>query len=405
MFPTPIRLAVALDGAGWHPAAWREPDARPTELFTPRYWADLVRTAERGLLDLVTIEDAVGIQSHRAAVPDRRTDEVRGRLDALLIASFVAPLTRRIGLVPTVTTTHTEPFTVSSALATLDHTSLGRAGWQVRVSTTAPDAALFGRREVAPFRPADLANGLPSGVLELFAEAADVIEAVRRLWDSWEDDAEIRDVATRRFIDRDKVHRVDFRSPTFSVRGPAITPRPPQGQPVVSALAHRREPYELAARGADLVFVTPTPARGAADVLADVRRAEADVGRAGEPLRVLADVVVLLDSPTETGAARLRRLNDRTGEPFTSDTTVFTGPAAELADLVAAWHQLGYAGVRLRPAALPDDLDRIVDDLVPELQRRGLFRTSYEAPTLRGLLGLPTEVPDRYAAAAAGGAR
>jgi hypothetical protein len=107
--------------------------------------------------------------------------------------------------------------------------------------------------------------------------------------------------------------------------------------------------------------------------------------------------VVALDGPGETGAARLSRLDGVAGESYVSDTTVFGGSAAELTDLVASWHALGYRGVRLRPAALPDDLARIVSDLVPELQRRGLYRTSYpEVPSLRGLLGLPTAVPNRY---------
>jgi alkanesulfonate monooxygenase SsuD/methylene tetrahydromethanopterin reductase-like flavin-dependent oxidoreductase (luciferase family) len=183
----------------------------------------------------VTIDDSFGIQTHRVGVPDDRVDEVRGRLDALLIAAFVAPLTSRIGLVPTVTTTHTEPFHVSKALATLDHTSLGRAGWQARVSGSSADAALVGRRAIAGYNPLLLAAAdLPPELLDLFAEAADVIDVVRRLWDSWEDDAEIRDVATRRFIDRSKVHHVNFEGRFFSVRGPSITPRPPQGQPVAS---------------------------------------------------------------------------------------------------------------------------------------------------------------------------
>ena len=131
----PLHLAVALDGAGWHPAAWRDPQATPQALFTPGYWTALVRAAERGLFDFVTIEDALGLQSDdHLSTTDRRTDRVRGRLDAELIAAFVAPLTSRIGLVPTVTTTHTEPFHLASALATLDHDSLGRAGWRVQTS-------------------------------------------------------------------------------------------------------------------------------------------------------------------------------------------------------------------------------------------------------------------------------
>ncbi|MGW6792175.1 LLM class flavin-dependent oxidoreductase, partial [Streptomyces chartreusis] len=122
MSPTPssaLHLAVALDGTGWHPASWREPVARPRDLFTAAYWVDLVTEAERGLLDFVTIEDGLGLQSSHFLDPDERTDQVRGRLDAVLVASRVAPLTRHIGLVPTVVSTHTEPFHISKAIATL----------------------------------------------------------------------------------------------------------------------------------------------------------------------------------------------------------------------------------------------------------------------------------------------
>ena len=399
-----LHLAVALDGTGWHPAAWREAGARPDALFSPRYWADLARTAERGLLDFVAFEDTFGIQAgllgHDA---QDRTDLVRGRLDALLTASFVAPLTSRIGLVPVVTVTHTEPFHIAKATATLDHTSRGRSGWQPRVSGRPAEAALVGRRTVPEVTCAELAGGaLPPAFTDLFAEAADVIEVVRRLWDSWEDDAEIRDVATRRFVDRDRLHHVEFTGRFFSVRGPSITPRPPQGQPVVAVLAHRAEPYELAARGADLVFLTPGGPGypGAEGVLADVQRAIDAVGGRAEPLRAFGDLVVVLDAPGEPARERLRRLDEAAGAPTASDAAVFAGSAAELADLLAGWHALGFHGARLRPAVLPDDLDRIVDDLVPELQRRGLFRTAYPPVAgggLRGLLGLPTDVPNRYA--------
>ena len=135
-------------------------------------------------------------------------------------------MTNHIGLIPVATVTHTEPFHVSKAIATLDFISHGRAGWQVRVSGTQHEAELFGRRDV-------------SGA-DLFDEASDAVEVVRRLWDSWEDDAVIRDVATGRFVDRDKLHYIDFAGKYFSVKGPSITPRPPQGQPVVAALAHAR---------------------------------------------------------------------------------------------------------------------------------------------------------------------
>src|SRR3954452_5946943 len=108
--PGPLHLAVALDGAGWHPAAWREPDARPTELFTPGYWVDLVQEAERGLLDLVTLEDALALQSGERWAPDQRTDQVRGRLDAVQVAARVAPLTPAIRPVATARAPPTPPF-------------------------------------------------------------------------------------------------------------------------------------------------------------------------------------------------------------------------------------------------------------------------------------------------------
>ncbi|MFI9633855.1 LLM class flavin-dependent oxidoreductase [Nocardia sp. NPDC051929] len=404
MAPNPLHLGVALDGAGWHPAAWREPNSRPAELFSPGYWTELVATAERALLDFVSIEDSLRIPGERHAPSDDAVDQVRARLDAHLIAARVAPVTRHIGLIPTVTTTHTEPFHVSKSIATLDYTSRGRAGWQARVSGTAEEAAHFGRRSVRDLSTAEIAEAIASGsfpghVHDLFDEAADAVEVVRRLWDSWEDDAEIRDVATRRFIDRDKLHYIDFEGRFFSVRGPSITPRPPQGQPVVAALAHGPLIYEFAARGADLVFVTPTRDEGPGPILEQVASAAARVGRAGEPLRVYADITVFLDTDEEPGPQRLSRLSELARAEFDSDAPVFAGSADELADLLTDWSERGIDGFRLRPGVAVDDLAAVADRLVPALQRRGVFRTGYPDGSLRALLGLPTDVPNRYATA------
>jgi alkanesulfonate monooxygenase SsuD/methylene tetrahydromethanopterin reductase-like flavin-dependent oxidoreductase (luciferase family) len=156
--PAPLHLAVALDGAGWHPAAWREPDAQPQRLFTAGYWTELARQAERGLLDFLTIEDGLGLQSDDPFQADSRTDRVRGRLDAVLIAARVAPATRHIGFVPTAITIHTEPFHLSKAIATLDYVSSGRAGIRVQVGARADTAAHFGRRESPPLEPDRLAD-------------------------------------------------------------------------------------------------------------------------------------------------------------------------------------------------------------------------------------------------------
>jgi len=393
--PHPLNLGVALDGAGWHPAAWREPSSRPADLFTAAYWVDLVALAERAGLDFATIEDSLALQSERFLTGDERTDEVRGRVDAVLIASRVAPAVSRIGLIPVATVTHTEPFHVSKAIATLDYVSEGRAGVQVKVSVRADEAAHVGRRP----HPGDVALDAPAFrafVDEAFDEAADVVEVVRRLWDSWEDDAEIRDAATDRFLDADKVHRIDFEGRFFSVRGPSITPRPPQGQPVVAALAHAEGPYRLAARSADVVFVTPADAVHARSIVDAVRAAERAVERQGEPLHIVADLLVLLDAPGgESGADRLARL-DALGRPLVSDARIVAGSASTVADVIDDLVAAGYAGVRLRPGVATDDLPRIADDLVPELRHRGLVQSAPHT-ILRGRLGLPEGLPSRYA--------
>src|SRR4051795_4101887 len=325
---TTLHLAVALDGAGWHPAAWREPDARPADLLTPGYWVDLVREAQRGLLDLVTFEDDLALQSTDRYADDGRTYRVRGRLDAVQVAARVAPLTEGIGLVPTAVVTHTEPFPLSKAIATLDFVSTGRAGLRVKVTGSPHVAAHFGRRSEL-------------GIDDLFAEAADWVEVVRRLWDSWEDDAEIRDVATGRFVDREKLHYIDFEGRFFAVKGPSTTPRPPQGQPVVAALAHQAVPYELVGRSTDLGFVTPTDAADAARIVGEIRTAQAAAGRAEETVHVFGDVVVFLGDDAATARARRARLDETAGEEYRSDALVFAGTPAELADLLEEWAAAG----------------------------------------------------------------
>ncbi len=386
-----MHLAVALDGAGWHPAAWRSPEARPAELLQAGYWIDQLAEAERGLLDFVTIDDSLTLQSSDHFRSDNRTDQVRGRLDAVLTAARIAPTSSRIGIVPTASTVHTEPFHLSKAIATLDFVSSGRAGVQIRVGGHQGETALFGRREIPPI---DQTN-FDHVVGDLFDEAADYVEVVRRLWDSWSDDAEIRDAATGRFVDRDKLHYIDFEGRWFSVKGPSITPRPPQGQPLVTALAHQRIPYRLAARQADLVFLTPNSDEHAREILNELAE---ETRRSRRSVQVFADLLVLLDDHATTAERRLQKLDALAGARLTSDARIFVGNSSELADELGRLAGLGFDGFRLRPAELPYDLARISRELVPELQRRGTFRQQYQEKTLRERLGLPRPA-NRYDAA------
>jgi alkanesulfonate monooxygenase SsuD/methylene tetrahydromethanopterin reductase-like flavin-dependent oxidoreductase (luciferase family) len=387
---TPPYLAVALDGVGWHPAAWREADVDAKGMFGPQYWVGLVQEAEWAGLDFVTIHDSLLLQSTSAKHPDGRTDRVLGRLDAVLVAARVAPATARVGIIPVATTTHTEPFHVSKAIATLDYVSLGRAGFQARVSPTALEAAQFGRRAIGG------AESDGAEVPDLMDGAADFIEVVRRLWDSWEDDAEIRDIKTGRFIDREKLHYIDFEGPQFSVRGPSITPRPPQGQPIVAVLAHVVAAFRLAARSADVVFVTPQSSEDARAIVERIRGHEAGVGRVLPPLRIIADVVVFLEDEHGEALARKERLDHLDGRPLRSDALIFTGTPAELVDRLAEWHSAGIEGYRLRPGAIPRDFDAITHEVVAELADRSLRPPSYQESTLRARFGLPRPT-NRYA--------
>ncbi|MET7676208.1 LLM class flavin-dependent oxidoreductase [Streptomyces seoulensis] len=317
-----LHLSVALGSVGPRSAA---------------HWTGLVQLAELGALDFVTLDDSLD------------PADGDGRLDAVAVLAYAAARTNHIGLIPTVTTTHTEPFHTSSALATLDFVSEGRAGWLVDVSTTGEAARAVGRRAPAP-------------APELWAEAADAAEVAARLWDSWEDDAEIRDAETGRFIDRDKLHYIDFEGPHFSVRGPSIVPRPPQGRPPIAvaldAQVHHAR-WELAARHAEIVLLdadSPAAAREARTEL--LRRAGRD------DLRVLIRVT---ESP------------DR------------------LPELLADWHaEAGTDGFHLVTTDPTEELPAVIHDVVPALRARGLFRATHTGRTLRDHLGL-TRPGSRYA--------
>lgn len=391
----PVHVAVALEGAGWHPAAWREDDARPRDLTSPGYWAELVRAADDAGVAFATFEDALAFAGRWTDRDEPRTDAARGRLDAVLLASFLAPLTRRIGLVPTVTTTHPEPFHLATGLQTLDHASHGRAGVRIVAGSSPAERANFGRRADGPV-------GFPaSGRVEddpaweaAFREAGEVVEVIRGLADSWEDDAIIRDVESGRFLDRDRVHNLEFEGEFFSIKGASIVPRSPQGQPLITALAHQTIPYEFAAQHADVVFVTPSDPAATAGILAELVEASDDVRTEVEPLRVFADLLVLVEAWRAAAEETWSRLQER--EALVTDARVVVGTADDVVEEIRAFATAGVDGVRLRPARLPADLVAIADLVVPAAQARGVLLPDGGESTLRERLGLPLRA-SRYA--------
>ena len=359
--------------------------------------------AQAGGIDLVTIEDSFGLQTTGYGAFELRGDEVRGRLDALLLANTIAAQVPGIGVVPTVTTTHTEPFHTATGIQTLDHVSEGWAGWRVQVSGRSHEAAHVGRRAIPALDPVRAAAGTDEEqtalIRELFREAAAAIEVARRLWDSWEDDAVIRDVATGRFIDRERLHYVDFEGESFSVKGPSIVPRSPQGQPLVYVLAHQKVPYELAVAQADIVGVTPHSDEHLEQILGELGDAELAVDRrVDEPLRVWGEAVVLIEETREAAAAALATLDELHGSPYASDAVILADTAENVAAQLLRWQQAGLSGVRLRPARLPLDLERIARSVVPVLHETGVLRRPQSPTTLRERLGFaPAE--NRYATA------
>jgi alkanesulfonate monooxygenase SsuD/methylene tetrahydromethanopterin reductase-like flavin-dependent oxidoreductase (luciferase family) len=376
-------LIIELDGAGGHPAAWRATDTAPAAALTPDRLRTLVLGAESAGFHAATFRDAP-----LAEDDGERPADTGARLNALQRAAFAGPVTHSIALIPEVDTVYTEPFHIATQLASLDYVSGGRAGWLVAASTSSTGAAAVGREPVSGGR--------------LAQEAADAIEVGRRLWDSWEDDAVVRDVPTGRYLDVDKLHYIDFEGGSYSIKGPAIIPRPLQGQLPVLAPAGLFAPEVLAAGAVDALLISaPTPELLTAE-LAETRQALAAAGAAGAPA-LIAELDVVLDSRGQSAAARLAALEAHTA--WQSPRARFLGTAAELIELLtllllpaSAGERAAADGVRLHPAVLDTDLGELSRLVLPELRRRGVLTPPERDGTFREQLGLGRPV-SRYAPA------
>ena len=347
---TPFAVAIDVDAdAGGARSAATTPS--PGSL-SPRHLAAHVTGAERFGFTAATFDDS--------PLPP---GDAAPRLDAVQRAAFVAPLTTAIGLVPVAHVAYSEPFHVATQLASLDWASNGRAGWIAAASGSAGEAAAYGRE--------------PLSDDELRRERDDVIEVARRLWDSWDDDAVIRDAATGRYLDADRLHYVDFEGESFSVKGPLITPRPPQGQLVVVAPAGAGGADVALVEGADVVAVTDAAARARAD---------------GAAL-VWAVVEVVLDARGVSAARRLDALGVWPPTGRLRHTGAADGLIALLAGLAAS-----VDGVRLHVAELDVDLEEVGRAVLPALREWIGFRSPRPGETLRDTLGLERPI-SRYAAA------
>ncbi|MDV5142946.1 LLM class flavin-dependent oxidoreductase [Streptomyces sp. SBC-4] len=360
-----LRLAVELDGDGAHPAAWRRAAHAPGELLTARRLARTAAAAENAGFTLVTLDDSI--------LPPASGADPVGRIGAVERAAFVAASTSVLGVAPVVATTYAEPFHVSSQLSSLDHLSAGRAGWVVGVEEDPAAARAWGRP-------------LVEGPEALAREAHDGVRVVRDLWDSWEDDAVIRSVATSRYLDRERLHSIDFTGETYSVKGPSIVPRPPQGRPVVLAR------QALVPAGLTDVALVGGP------TAAETRAAGEAATAAGVPL-AFAEIEVALDTPRETARERIADLERYSTWEERPDRLRYTGSAEGLVTLLAelAAH---VDGVRLLPLVLDEDLSVLSRLVLPALFVRRLATRPLPGATLRTSLGLPRPV-SRFATSTA----
>jgi FMN-dependent oxidoreductase (nitrilotriacetate monooxygenase family) len=440
--PTPKRqmaLTAFLFPPGSHTAGWRAPDARGDADMDIQSYIDAAQTAERGKFDMVFVQDSAAVLQSAAMA---RGEKVTGtnsravRLEPLTLMSAVAAVTSRIGLVATSTTTYNEPYEIARKFLTLDHVSGGRAGWNLVTSQTEDEAGNFGLDE-------HVYHALR------YERAMEFQEVVVGLWDSFEDDALIRDKASGRYFDVEKVHLLNHKGKHFSVRGPLNIVRSPQGRPVIAQAGSSEPGMELAARTADVVFTAQTTIEDAVEFYTDVKGRMAKYGRHPDEMKVMpglnfmvaetqaeadelyeqmASVVpqdVMMQSlnrlaggvdlrqypldgplpelpPSNAARARQqmlinfsqkRKMTIRQLAKFFSmgnGHNVVYGTPTHIADVMEEYFVRGGAdGFTMMPPYESKPLERFVDLVIPELQRRGLFRTEYEGRTLREHLGLP----------------
>lgn len=436
-----MRLGAFLYPGGHHVAAWRHPSSQVDAGINAAHYRQIARIAEAAKFDLLFLADGVSIRGDDLDALSRTAIRYVGQFEPLTLLSHLSAVTERIGLVATASTTYNEPFHVARKFASLDHLSGGRAGWNLVTSADPREAENFSRES-------HLAHA------NRYARAEEFVDVVRGLWDSYADDAFVRDRETGRFFDPDKLGLLAHAGAHFSVRGPLNVPRPPQGHPVVVQAGSSEAGKALAARTAEVIFTAQQTLEDAVDFYGDVKHrmarhgrnpdhlkimpgafpvvgrtsAEAQdkfaslqelihpvVGRAllqqliGADLSAYPDDALVPDLPeTDGGKSRqdlFLRLARREGLTIRAlylraasarGHWTIVGTPTQIADaLQERFEAYGADGFNIMPPTLPGGLDDFVSLVIPELRRRGLFREAYEGTTLRENLGLPRPA-DRF---------
>ena len=439
-----LRLGAFMRPVSIHTAAWRYPGGTPDANFNLKALVQYAQTLERGKFDAFFMADHLAVLNMPMEALKRSATVTS--FDPLTLLPALAMATKHLGLIATASTTFEPAYTIARRFASLDHISEGRAGWNL-VTTSNPDAALnFGMDDQMPHA-------------ERYSRAREFFDVVTGLWDSWADDAFIRDVESGIYFDPARLHVLDHKGKYLKVRGPLNIARPVQGWPVVVQAGASDAGRQLAAETAEVVFAAGGPLKGAQEFYADVKARTARVGRNPDHIKILPGAFVVVGDSLDEAKEKRARLDslvnydssiaavsialgvdarkfdpdkplpDDIPETQASksgrDRVIELGKRENLTVRQIAGRLGGYGGLGMLGTPqmiadqmeewlvgeacdgfnvmfpyLPGGLDDFVDKVVPELQRRGLFRKEYEGRTLRENLGLPR--PDnRFFAATA----
>ncbi|MFC3126903.1 LLM class flavin-dependent oxidoreductase [Pseudoroseomonas globiformis] len=438
----PISLGLSMRYIGYHAASWRHPQAQPGAGSDFRHFVRLAQSAEAAKFDMLFLADGIGIRAKDAPPGALQQTAQSTVLEPLTLLSGLAAVTERIGLVATASTTYNEPFHIARKYASLDSISGGRAGWNIVTSWSEAEARNFGRDKHMDHGPR-------------YARAAEFVEVVKGLWDSWDADAFVHDKASGTFFDPAKMHVLDHQGEHFRVRGPLDIPRSPQGRPVLVQAGASDAGIGIAAANAEVVYSVAHDLNGAKSYYDKVKNAVATAGRNPSGCKIMPGITTFI-APTETEAReKYEQLNalvpealglsylygqmgDLSGHdldgpvPEPTDpavrsiakgllalaqrdnlsirqlyttiaagfgTRILIGTPRQVVDELEAWVEAGAAdGFNLCPPVLPSAFDDFVAMALPELRRRGLFREEYSGTTLREHLGV-TVPNSRYGGA------
>ncbi|WP_226502664.1 LLM class flavin-dependent oxidoreductase [Pseudomonas sp. MWU16-30317] len=426
-----LHLGAMIHGVGHGWGEWRHPDALADASTNFAFYKQEAQTAEAAFFDFAFIADSLHIHA-------KSSPHYLNRFEPLTILSALAAVTEHIGLVATITVSYTEPFQVARQLSSLDHISGGRAGWNVVTSWLSGTADNFGKAEHPPHA-------------QRYRIAREHVQVVKGLWDSWEDDAFVRNKASGEFFSPDKLHTLNHQGEFFKVKGPLNIARSRQGQPLIFQAGVSEDGRNFAAQNADAIFASPETFEEAHAYYKDLKARAQGFGRDPQQLFLLPGIrpivgrdaadaesryqqAVALVSIEDAIVALGRPFNDYDFSPhdldapfpdlgelgsnshkgtsdaikrlaqeesltlrqvalrFSQPNRDFTGTAEQVADAIQHWFENGAADGFIIRSLLPDGLARFTELVVPVLQKRGLWRKEYSGQTLRDNFGLAVPV-------------